>query len=374
MQATQRAAGVAGGAAGNPAPHRRLPSRASHLRGELTWRRSIPRCRLRRLGARALSLAGRAHRARRGGVASGRSRRRGTRYAIGVVDAGVDAGRADRDVDRRILDGLSPPSRAGPAVECLELVHPAMPRSMRSISRRASSRAWTRVAVPASTPALASGDDRGHPCSSSGRAASLLLSVRLAGGWLVARRLARRSIVPARPEIRDARAPRGRTARARSRRARVRVVGGRGADHGRLAQAGRAAAGAALCGLAPTQIEALIAHELAHVRRHDYLVNLLQSAVETLLVLSPGRLVGLASGARGTRALLRRSRGRRVRSARVRHGARRSRGDEHAAPRPSRSPRPAARSSPASGVCSAVPMSRGPRMRSGPWPSPRSSS
>jgi beta-lactamase regulating signal transducer with metallopeptidase domain len=44
---------------------------------------------------------------------------------------------------------------------------------------------------------------------------------------------------------------------------------------------------AALSGLTPGQLEALIAHELAHVRRHDYLVNLLQTAVETLLFYHP---------------------------------------------------------------------------------------
>jgi beta-lactamase regulating signal transducer with metallopeptidase domain len=43
----------------------------------------------------------------------------------------------------------------------------------------------------------------------------------------------------------------------------------------------------ALSGLAPSQIEALLAHELAHIRRHDYLVNLLQTAVETLLFYHP---------------------------------------------------------------------------------------
>jgi beta-lactamase regulating signal transducer with metallopeptidase domain len=43
----------------------------------------------------------------------------------------------------------------------------------------------------------------------------------------------------------------------------------------------------ALAGLTPAQLEAIIAHELAHVRRHDYLFNLLQSFVETLLFYHP---------------------------------------------------------------------------------------
>src|SRR5690606_23808768 len=43
----------------------------------------------------------------------------------------------------------------------------------------------------------------------------------------------------------------------------------------------------ALTGLTPLQIEAILAHELAHVRRHDYLVNLLQTLVETLLFYHP---------------------------------------------------------------------------------------
>jgi beta-lactamase regulating signal transducer with metallopeptidase domain/HEAT repeat protein len=42
-----------------------------------------------------------------------------------------------------------------------------------------------------------------------------------------------------------------------------------------------------LTGLTPEQLETIIAHELAHVRRHDYLVNLLQNAVETLLFYHP---------------------------------------------------------------------------------------
>jgi beta-lactamase regulating signal transducer with metallopeptidase domain len=44
---------------------------------------------------------------------------------------------------------------------------------------------------------------------------------------------------------------------------------------------------AALTGLGPDQLRAVIAHELAHVRRHDYLVNVLQSVCEALLFYHP---------------------------------------------------------------------------------------
>jgi beta-lactamase regulating signal transducer with metallopeptidase domain len=43
----------------------------------------------------------------------------------------------------------------------------------------------------------------------------------------------------------------------------------------------------ALSGLAPAQLEAILAHELAHIRRHDYLVNLLQILVETVMFYHP---------------------------------------------------------------------------------------
>ncbi|SPE55684.1 membrane hypothetical protein [Verrucomicrobia bacterium] len=44
---------------------------------------------------------------------------------------------------------------------------------------------------------------------------------------------------------------------------------------------------ATLAGLAPSQLEAILAHELAHVRRLDYLVNAVQCVVETLLFYHP---------------------------------------------------------------------------------------
>jgi uncharacterized protein (TIGR03435 family) len=43
----------------------------------------------------------------------------------------------------------------------------------------------------------------------------------------------------------------------------------------------------ALTGLSEPQIEAILAHELAHIRRHDYLLNLLQTAIETVLFYHP---------------------------------------------------------------------------------------
>ncbi len=44
---------------------------------------------------------------------------------------------------------------------------------------------------------------------------------------------------------------------------------------------------AVLAGMDVEQLDAILAHELAHIRRHDYLVNLLQTVVETLLFYHP---------------------------------------------------------------------------------------
>jgi beta-lactamase regulating signal transducer with metallopeptidase domain len=44
---------------------------------------------------------------------------------------------------------------------------------------------------------------------------------------------------------------------------------------------------ATIAGLTVEQLETVLAHEIAHIRRHDYLVNLLQVLVETLLFYHP---------------------------------------------------------------------------------------
>jgi bla regulator protein BlaR1 len=42
-----------------------------------------------------------------------------------------------------------------------------------------------------------------------------------------------------------------------------------------------------LSGLSPDQIESILIHELTHIRRHDYLVNIIQSLVEALFFFNP---------------------------------------------------------------------------------------
>ena len=63
----------------------------------------------------------------------------------------------------------------------------------------------------------------------------------------------------------------------------------------------------ALTGLSPDQLEALLAHELAHIRRQDYLANLVQTGVETLLFYHPA-VWWISGHPRRTRKLLRRHR------------------------------------------------------------------
>ena len=73
-----------------------------------------------------------------------------------------------------------------------------------------------------------------------------------------------------------------------------------------------------LANLPPAQLEAILAHELAHIRRGDYFINLLQSRGRSAALLSPRGLVGVEADSRRARALLRRRGARVVRSRRVR--------------------------------------------------------
>jgi uncharacterized protein (TIGR03435 family) len=115
----------------------------------------------------------------------------------------------------------------------------------------------------------------------------LVFWLRLLGGWMIAERLRRRQVRPAPGQWQQAFDRLGARLRV-SRPVRLLVSG--------LVQA-PAVVGllrpvvlvplGALGGLPAEQMEALLLHELAHIRRYDYLVNVLQSIVEALLFYHP---------------------------------------------------------------------------------------
>jgi beta-lactamase regulating signal transducer with metallopeptidase domain len=115
----------------------------------------------------------------------------------------------------------------------------------------------------------------------------LLLSARALGGWTLAQRIRRTSLS----------SPPARAAELIERLSRAMRV----ARPVRLCQSALVQVptvigwlrpvillpASALAGLSVQQLELILAHELAHVRRHDYLVNLMQTAAETLLFYHP---------------------------------------------------------------------------------------
>jgi beta-lactamase regulating signal transducer with metallopeptidase domain len=115
----------------------------------------------------------------------------------------------------------------------------------------------------------------------------LLLSLRSLGGWALARRLTRAGLaaVPAEVETQLARLVQALRVSAPVRlfeSARVEVP----TVVGWLRPVVLLPA-STLAGLSMEQLELILAHELAHIRRRDYLVNLLQTAAETLLFYHP---------------------------------------------------------------------------------------
>jgi bla regulator protein blaR1 len=114
-----------------------------------------------------------------------------------------------------------------------------------------------------------------------------LLSIRSLGGWVVTQHWKRRNVRLAEAFWQE-RMERLRTRLAISRKVRLweSAIAHTPAVIGWIRPVVLLPANA-ICGLAPSQIEALLAHELAHIRRHDYLVNLFQTAIETLLFYHP---------------------------------------------------------------------------------------
>ncbi len=113
------------------------------------------------------------------------------------------------------------------------------------------------------------------------------LSVRLLGGWMYVQRVKRHLVQPVAERWQQVLT---RLSRQLGVRRRVRLL------ESALAKVPTAIGWlrpvillptSALAGLTPEQLEAILAHELAHIRRYDYLVNLCQTVIETLLFYHP---------------------------------------------------------------------------------------
>ncbi len=114
-----------------------------------------------------------------------------------------------------------------------------------------------------------------------------LLSARLLVSWMRARRLVHRDAQPAAPELQLTAI---RLADALGLRAAVKLLQSAAVEVPSVIGTLRPVIlipASALTGMTPEQIEMVLAHELAHIRRHDFLVNLLQAVVETLMFYHP---------------------------------------------------------------------------------------
>jgi uncharacterized protein (TIGR03435 family) len=116
---------------------------------------------------------------------------------------------------------------------------------------------------------------------------AMLFWLRLIRGWIFAERLRYRLVRPAPREWQEALDRlKARVRVSRTVRLLVSPLVQAPAVVGWLRPVVLAPVGA-LAGLPPEQIEALLLHELAHIRRHDYLVNIAQSVIEALLFYHP---------------------------------------------------------------------------------------
>ena len=150
--------------------------------------------------------------------------------------------------------------------------------------------ATTTTALPASVRATVSGVE---PAQFLGwvvmvwLAGAVVFWVRLAGGWVVAARMRSMLVRRAPPEWQEILGKLGaRIGLSRPVRLLVSALVQVPTVVGWLRPVVLVPVGA-LGGLPAGQLEALLLHELAHIRRHDYLVNILQSVAEALLFYHP---------------------------------------------------------------------------------------
>lgn len=139
-------------------------------------------------------------------------------------------------------------------------------------------------AEPAGTPAVT----RFFPALIGGWLIGImLLSLRTFGGWITVQRLAQKQVEPPTDALNSRMEA---MARQMSIRRPIRLLVSSTVQVPTVFGCLRAVIllpVSVVVGMSPVQIEALLAHELAHIRRHDYLVNLWQTVVETLLFYHP---------------------------------------------------------------------------------------
>jgi beta-lactamase regulating signal transducer with metallopeptidase domain len=172
-----------------------------------------------------------------------------------------------------VVDNLSPAFEVAPVADDARTTAATQPATLTWPERLASAAAYTRAHLPQIVFVWLAG--------------VLLLSARLLGGWLRAHRIATRNAVDASPEWQRAAA---RLARALRLRQTVRLLESAAVEVPAVIGWLRPVVllpMATIAGLSREQMEMILAHELAHIRRHDFFVNLLQAMVETLLFYHP---------------------------------------------------------------------------------------
>jgi bla regulator protein blaR1 len=171
----------------------------------------------------------------------------------------------------------------------------------RPATRAAGAAGWTARMADAGAPYPSPGASSPIPASVSPArverllptfvafwgAGVLLLSLRALGGWVLVQRLGRLGLASPPPRLEETL---DRLARALRVPVAVRLY------ESALVQVPTVIGwlrpivlvpASAITGLSPEQLELILAHELAHVRRFDYLANLVQTAAETLLFYHP---------------------------------------------------------------------------------------
>lgn len=117
---------------------------------------------------------------------------------------------------------------------------------------------------------------------------TLLFALRPLWGWLHVRRLKRHGLSPLSPQLRDLGA---------SLAVRLGIKQGVQFLQSSLVEVPTIVGcfspiilfpASAITGLTVQELEMILAHELAHIRRHDYLINLAQTVIESLLFYHPG--------------------------------------------------------------------------------------